>query len=208
MDVVVNGIVLQADGIEYDILEEAVEKTALSPGMICEIGTRMGGSIGIVIKKIIELSLVGKKIVCVDPWGDIDYHDFERVWHLDYTNTMKRETMARLYAAVRNVPLDLNIFVMEDWEFMERFKDGVPFYNKAKTLENQYSLVFIDGPHCLRNVEEETEFFVPRMVSGGYIIYDNVDHYAHIEIEKYLFSNGVKFLSSSAGESRKAYIKE
>lgn len=208
MDIIVNGIVLQADGIEYDILEEAVEKTATLPGMICEIGTRMGGSIGVIIRKIINLNLVGKKIVCVDPWGDIDYLDFERVWHLDYTNNMKRETMARLYAAVRNLPLDLNIFVMEDYEFMNRFSDGVPFYNKGKTIENQFSIVFIDGPHCLRNIQEETRFFVPRLVSGGYIIYDNVDHYSHIEIEKYLFSNDVEFVSSSAGETRKAYRKK
>jgi cephalosporin hydroxylase len=84
---------------------------------------------------------------------------------------------------------------------MERYKDYVPFYDQAKIKESKYAFMYIDGPHHLKAVLEETQFFAERMSIGGYILYDNVGYYPHDQVHSYLLSSGFTEIDF-AGEKR------
>ena len=67
---------------------------------------------------------------------------------------------------------------MSDDDFMNRFYDGVPVYNKGKkTIYKQYDLVFLDGPHKTIDVLKELIFFGERLAKDGFIILDDYESF-------------------------------
>lgn len=184
-------IFLETDSHDYHILYNAAASIKDVPGMICEIGTRRGGSTKYIIDGLLSVNDHNRNLICVDPYGGIAFvHNENQIATVtDYTNDMRNNALRNLYSYVFNKPINLLVFCLEDTEFFKRFSDGVPCYQENKNISNQYSLVFFDGPHNSKSVKEETDFFIPRSVVGTRFVYDDVNSYSHQVIHDYLLQN-------------------
>ena len=124
------GINLPGDGADYEILFKAAASLSGVEGAICEIGSRRGGSVKQIIDGLLSSKDLNRNIVCIDPYGNIDYSATENeVRKFDYTNQMRDEFLPNLYKYVHGKPVNVIYYCMEDIEFYKRFTDGVPFYN-------------------------------------------------------------------------------
>lgn len=196
---------LEGDSLDYDVLYRAAQKSRTVEGLVCEIGTRRGGSLKFIID---ALTNTNKHILAVDPYGNIEYQATEDSFlRLDYTNDMKNETMPNLYNYVRGKGVNLVFFNLDDTEFMRRFSDGVPVYNQYKAVINQYSFVFYDGPHDVCSIMDEVLFFLPRSVQGTVYVFDDILTYPHKEVDSYLLKNGFELLEQGANNRKASYIK-
>lgn len=167
---------LEADGIEYDILERAIKAVQHVPGLFLEIGTRRGGSLQIAIDAALKTGQQ-RTFISVDPYGNIPYNDGRNVTRYDYTNRMRFEAMAQLFSYVQDKPVNVIHFTLEDTEFFSRFADGVPVYDQEKKIFSQYAFAFLDGPHDLESIMEEIGFLSPRMHPGAQIVVDNIEYF-------------------------------
>jgi hypothetical protein len=196
----VNNYRLETDSQDYHILANATRDIKNIPGLICEIGTRRGGSMKVIIDALLENQDFDRNVIGLDPYGNIDYCcTQEETKKLDYTNNMRNETIYSLYSYVINKPVNLIIHILEDTEFFQRFSDGVPFYKESKTIINDYALVFFDGPHHTDPIIKEMEFFQPRTLKSGIWVFDDVKYYyPHNEvIEPWLFTNGWELINKT-----------
>jgi hypothetical protein len=194
---------IETDGLHYDELRTAIAQTADVPGATLEIGCRRGG--GSVM--IMEGNLGKNKThIAVDPYGNIDYHDRVGVHKSDYTNHMKTQTMSSLYNWAYEHNYNFLFFNLEDTEFFKRFADGVPVYTDYKTIENKFSLVFVDGPHHTQAVLDAFEYLKDKMSTGGQIVFDNYDHYPHdLEVEPTILKYPYELVAT--GADKKVYKK-
>lgn len=194
---------IERDGIHYEELIQACKDTRDIPGATLEIGVRRGGSSQLIMESMIGTN---KPHIAVDPYGTIDYEDRVGVHKTDYTNQMKNETLASLYAWSRDNNYDFLFFNLEDTEFFSRFKDGVPFYSDNKQILKELSLAFIDGPHATKPVLEAFKYLKDKMSVGGQIVFDNYDHYPHdIEVEPIILESNYKLVIT--GADKKVYVK-
>lgn len=193
---------MEGDSFDYEVLEKAAQRARDVSGLVCEIGTRRGGS----LKHIMDgLGGTRKHIVCIDPYGDIEYNGADNQLNVryDYTNVMKHESLPEIYtyAATKNVNI---VFInLEDTEFMARFHDGVPVYDGGKQVLNHYALVFFDGPHDTLSILNEVMFFLPRSQVGAMFVFDDILTYQHQMIEQVLFMHGFQ-LNEVGPKKRKA----
>ena len=199
---------LSGDGLDYYVLTDAIKEIKNVPGIICEIGTRRGGSVINMIEALIQNDDKDRNIICIDPYGDMEYSIAEGIMIPGcYDNKMRNEFLTSIYDYILNKPVNLLLFNFEDTEFFERFSDGVPIYNRGKSIINQYAFVFFDGPHDTTSIMKEIDFFNSRSVTGAVWVFDDVtDHYPHEEIiEKWLFENGWSLLKKTSKKA--SYIK-
>lgn len=166
---------LSTDSGDYQLLADAVMSIGEVPGTICEIGTRRGGSLRIIVDALMANFDHGRDVLCIDPWGDVPYDYPYSAGHADYTNTMRNQTVAAIYRYVETLPVNVVVAVLDDLEFFKRFPDGFPFYDREKRLENRYALAFFDGPHDFKSVAREFEFFLPRSAPGAAWVVDDVE---------------------------------
>jgi hypothetical protein len=195
------------DSEDYHVLTNAVEHTRNVPGLICEIGTRAGGSLKHIIDTLVLKSLRPRPIVCVDPYGWIDYPEGNKIVKHDYTNTMRDTCLKDIYgylgminAYPRQPENAINVIfqIMEDLEFFERFVGGVPVYDRgSKKVYNNYSLAFLDGPHSAEAVKDEFDFFSARMQTGAAIVCDDIGMYDHGSVEVHMLKNGFEILEKT-----------
>lgn len=167
----------------YIVLTNAVKQVGTSGpnGPSVEIGVRKGDSSYIIMQTLKE-SGSPRVHIGIDPYGNIDYRDWETcVRKLDYTNDMRNKAMKNLWQWCTDNDYDFIYMPLEDTEFFKRFEDGVPVYNEVKTIVNEYSLVFYDGPHTTADVLREIEFFSKRTQVGGMWVFDDVQQYPHME---------------------------
>lgn len=199
---------LPGDSMDYDVLARAAAVSESIPGIICEIGTRRGGSLRVIVDNILQAGSFNRNVICIDPYGNIDYIDNETVIRkLDYTNDMRNETLPNIYTYLQGKPINVVFMCMEDTEFFKRFADGVPFYQEYKTIETQYSFVFFDGPHSTPALLTELEFFYPRSVVGTVFVFDDIGVYPHEVIEEDLFKNGFELIEYGANHRKASYYK-
>jgi hypothetical protein len=188
------------DSLDYDILVDAVKKSANVDinALSCEIGVRAGGSSAMMIDALVKSAQAGRTHLLLDPWGNIEYLTSENsLTRHDYSNTMRNVCMSDLYQHIESLhggSINVLPFVMEDTEFFERFADGVPIYSNTKRIANTYSVVHFDGPHAFDPLVVETEFFIPRLLPGSTVVYDDVGNYDHAEFERWLLPQGFKVL--------------
>jgi hypothetical protein len=172
---------ITTDSVDYHVLIQAVIQTKNLGGLICEVGTRAGGSLKLIIDTLAYLP--PRPIVSVDPYGWIDYTFGEQTVKFDYTNTMRDICLRDIHDHLLNLNngrdknfVNVVFFTLEDTEFFQRFADGVPVYNGGeKTIYDKYSMVFLDGPHSFDAVKAEIDFFAPRMESGAVVVIDDFD---------------------------------
>lgn len=189
---------LETDSDDYYVLSNAVKSVKGIPGIILEIGTRRGGSMKIIIDALLENQDHDRSVIGLDPYGNIEYVSSEGASvRYDYTNSMRNETFAALYAYVLDKPVNLIMQVMEDREFFKRFYDGVPLYNNFKTIVNQYALVFFDGPHDLKSTFAEMNFFLLRAVPGTMWVIDDIHVFPYQEVKDWLHARGFQMIEES-----------
>lgn len=206
--------VFGTDSQEYEILQNAALNIKGTSGAVVEIGTRRGGSAKIIIDTLYANDDSRRSMFCIDPYGNIELDitninasihypgkyevngdpmskDTSFKTKFDYTNEMRNRTIPSLYYYAYQRGLNFTFFCLEDHEFFKRYADGVPVYEDFKRLENQYALVFFDGPHTNKAVEEELEFFESRSVKGSTFVFDDVWMMDHDRVvEEYLFARG------------------
>jgi hypothetical protein len=187
---------------EYELLTQAAKDTTV-PGMVCEVGCRLGGGIQAILDGLDDRMRV---IVSIDPYGDIayQYSDHHGVrYHCGYDQKMMVQALATIGQACMDRGHIWLPFIMDDREFFKRFADGVPVYMGEKLLAQQYSLVHLDGPHDSASVCAETEFFVTRIPSGGAIVYDNHSYFSLPAVERILRGSG--FVCQRIGQEKAVY---
>ena len=171
---------LETDGSEYDILERAVESVKDVPGLILEIGTRKGGSMQIIIDSLLRSGQENRHVLSVDPYGHIPYNTGKPfgVTRFDYTNDMKKETMANLFQYVRGKPVNFMYACWTDRAFMSYFdENGWTVYDIKETDIWEIAFAFLDGPHDDESVHDELLFMENHMRSGGKVVIDNIDYF-------------------------------
>ena len=183
---------LVGDSGAYDILDRATRACAEVPGPMVEIGTRRGGSTKVIIDAILACPDVDRSLICIDPYGNIEYQSHEdRKVRLDYDNSMRDDTLKNLYAYTHGKKVNLFVLIMEDTEYFKRFADGYPVYQFNKRIEDKYSLVFFDGPHDVASLKAEIDFFNSRSNIDSHWVFDDIQYYPHdVEVEPLLFSLG------------------
>ena len=205
---------IETDGLNYEILVNGVNEIKGVKGIICEIGTRRGGSAKWIIDTLSKNKDTDRTFITIDPYGNVEYdHGDGNIGSRkevvgDYTNIMRSETIPYLYHYGLNKLSNFIFYNLEDTEFFERYKDGIPIYSKEKKeIVNQYSLVFFDGPHDYNSVYKEVEFFNERTPLGAVYIFDDVSgSYNHNLLEnKILLDFGWTRLDTS--ERKNSYKK-
>lgn len=199
---------LQTDSLEYEILEEAVTLIKDVPGLTCEIGVRMGGGSEKIMRKLHETGGHERVHIGIDPYGNIEYETAQDVvCRHGYSNQMFYGAMAGLYKVAEELNQHLLIFPMEDTEFFDRFSAGIPIYREFKQRENRYALVHFDGPHAFEPVKNEFIFFGNRCPKGAVFVFDDIEKYAHADIEnQFLFPQ--KWTLLRKGTTKAAYVKQ
>ena len=197
---------MNTDSREYHILKNAVSLVSNVDGLTCEIGVREGGSTKLILDTLRETNQ-NKVHIAIDPFGNIEYEHWEnRKERIDYTNSMKNRMLKNLYEYCDKHSMECLYFPLEDTEFFEKFKEGVPIYNEHKYIVNQYSLVFFDGPHTTKLVKEEFDFFYDKVPSGGVIVFDDIDQYPHMQnLDAYILEKGFKTITK--GGCKISYMK-
>lgn len=186
---------MNTDSGEYHVLTNAVRNVVDVDGMTCEIGIREGGSSYLIMQALKETGQ-NKIHVGIDPFGNIDYLEWEtRIVKLDYSNKMKQKMLMNIYKYCNDADQEFLFFPLEDTEFFKRYADGIPIYNNNKYIINKYALVFFDGPHATGPVKEEFDFFESRMAKGGYVVFDDLHQYPHMEVlDPYIISKGFEMM--------------
>lgn len=201
-------IELPGDSLDYDLLYRAVTSAKNVHGLICEIGVRRGGSLRYIIDAIEQEHDQYRHIIAIDPYGNIDYAATEQfTGKLDYTNDMKNESLPNLYRYVQGKHINLVFYNLEDIEFFDRFSWGVPVYAENKYLINEYACVFFDGPHDLRSLKIEIDFFIPKTNIGSVFVFDDVASYPHSDIHNYILENGFDVLEIGSENRKISYRK-
>lgn len=219
--------VLTTDSSEYEILADATQRIKDVPGAIVEIGSRRGGSAKIIIDGLAHAKDTDRTMICIDPYGNIEYlcTDLNIAVHfkgegldstaskentqpirLDYTNQMRNDVVPTLYYYAYQKGLNFHFMQLEDTEFFKRYGDGFPVYDQFKKLENQYALVFFDGPHWNDALIEEIQFFASRAPVGSVFVFDDIWMYDHDKIEKFLETYDFKLLHK--GGIKASYVRE
>jgi len=221
--------VFSVDSQEYEILNNAAANIKGVDGAVVEIGSRRGGSAKIIIDALVAKGDTNRTMVCIDPYGNIDYvqtnrslsvHNPEvkiegdpnsteitKAIKLDYDNNMRNRIIPSLYFYAYQRISNFIFFCLEDSEFFKRYADGVPVYDEVKKIENKYAFVFFDGPHTTEAIEEETKFFISRTNIGTMFVYDDIWMYDHDNVEKFLLENGFEIFEKKQVKASYVRIK-
>jgi hypothetical protein len=222
-------IEIEGDSRDYEILKKAASDIKEVPGLTCEIGVRMGMGSAIIMQET-QSGRHRRHHIGIDPYGNIEYShgDYcecpscQSGWKnspANYTNSLKQKFLKAIYDWCYMTGAEFTLYAMEDTEFFKRFDDGVPIYSNpidtndenykdkigAKQIINDYALVHIDGPHDLKSVQVEVDFFINRISNGGYIVFDDVSDYDHHVVDKRLKNYGYVLIGD--GLRKKSYKK-
>jgi hypothetical protein len=203
---------LAGDSQEYEILKRAAHRAASIPdAMTCEIGLRMGGGSKAIIDglKSNKDFHQGQVHVAIDPYGQLYYPTPDGNPHLgnDYSNGMRDCCLSLLHSYALTSGVNLLYFPLADYDFFERFFDGVPVYEMGtRRLMNTYSLVHVDGVHTYESVWHASMFFQDKTVPGSIIVYDDCAWYDWKHMDRILQGTGWSILEQ--GCYRISYIKE
>lgn len=181
----------------YEVLKKHINDLTGVPGLTCEVGLRKGGGTKFILDSFLEIN-DARPHVCIDPYGNIMYHDIVGAHRSNYNDIMKNETLSELYKYAYEKSLNIIFFNLEDSEFYKRFSDGVPIYDQTKQIVNNYCLVHIDGQHEINAVRLAATFFIPRISPRGILAFDNTDHYDHTTIHNLMITNNFALVDDVA----------
>jgi hypothetical protein len=202
----VKEIGLDFDHSGHNILYNASKDIINVNGIVCELGLRRGGGLGVMMLGCIDTSNIDRMFIAIDPYGNLLYNtNNNTVVRHDYTNNMKYQTLINLYKFCLDNNILFDLITLEDTEFFKRYKDGIPFYNIDKQIINEYAIVHLDGPHHESDVLNEVMFFSDKISTGGYIVIDDVTYFNMSNIENYLIDHGFILIDN---DNQKASYKK
>tara|TARA_B110000003_G_scaffold161641_1_gene161692 strand:- start:1216 stop:1986 length:771 start_codon:yes stop_codon:yes gene_type:complete len=189
---------IETDGNNYEILVDAIKEIKNVQGIVCEIGSRLGGSAKWMIDTLVSNNDTDRIFIAIDPYGNIEYDRGDgdigsQLNFSGYTNQMRKLAIPFLTLYGLQRLTHFIFFNLEDTEFFARYSDGIPVYSKSgKNIINLYSFVYFDGPHDYETVRKEVEFFNTRTHIGSIYVFDDVEgYYNHKRIEEnLLLKNG------------------
>lgn len=190
---------LNFDHTHHEVLYNASKKIKNVEGIVCELGLREGGGLGVMMLGCIDNEDTNRTFTAIDPYGNIEYEWKDNtVVVFDYTNQMKNRTLKNIYTLCENFNLNFIFYNLEDTEFFSRYSKGLLVYDKVKTINNLYALIHLDGPHTTNKLLEELEFFCERVNHNGIIVLDDISgYYDYKIIQEYLYENGFELLEQS-----------
>lgn len=182
------------DQLEQQLLYNAAVSIKGVEGIVCEIGLRDSGGMSVIMTGCIDNNDTNRPFIALDPYGSIEYKFQENIAvYTDYTNQMKNKSLKNLYNFCEINNINFSLFCLEDTEFFKRFDDGVPIYSESKkVLMNKYALVHFDGPHAVKEIINEIDYFKGRLSVGGFFVFDDtyVGYYDHDSVERHLLKDG------------------
>jgi len=206
---------LPTDSLEYEILSNAVAEAASVDvnALSCEIGLREGGGSHYMLDALWNSGQLGRTHIAIDPYGNIDYTTSENITtRFDYTNDMRNRCMANLHSHLHTQysdTLNFLFFPLEDTEFFTRYADGVPIYQEFKRIATHYSTVHFDGPHAAEPLIAEFMFFVPRLLKGSTIVFDDIGNYDHQSFEDtWIAANNFELLEKGSRKASYRYVAD
>lgn len=185
------------DGEDYEVLVRGANAAAGVEGMSIEVGLRLGLGTKVMLDAMAATDQK-RTHIAIDPFGDVEYAIGEdHTGRRDYTNQMQHDALSNLhlYAMLRG--LHFLYLPLDDLEFFRRFADGVPTYDRAKRLETQYALVYLDGPHDLESVMKEAVWFSARAAEGAVMVFDDIQAYGHAIVDSFLLDSGWNMIETS-----------
>ena len=203
---------IQSYGLDFDhaghqVLLNAANSIKGIDGIVCEIGLRRGGGLLLMMLSCVNNEDKDRQFIAIDPYGNIPYHFMNGyTTRLDYTNSMKNETLSSLYSICSKFNLNFNMYTLTDVDFFNKFSDGVCVYNENKFLVNEYALVHLDGPHTNEDLLVEINFFKERMSIGGFIVLDDVKGFFDLDKLEESLLEGENFILVE-NDGRKASYK-
>lgn len=198
----------ETDSGDYEFITEAIAISANVDGIVCEIGTRLGGSLKYILDAVYNYCPT-KSVICIDPYGSIEYQGREgKICRLDYTNQMKYECMKSVYSYLCEKPVDFHYYDVTDEIFFVKYSNGIDLFDLEHSICNKYSFVLFDGPHYIEAIKSEIDFFNTRTNKGATFVFDDVtiDFYDHAIIDEYLIKLG--WVLYKIGNKKAIYIKE
>jgi len=183
-----NEITFEGDSLEYEQLASATQrcidelKDTTRMFTFVEIGVRGGlgcyTMLNTFLKYFTQTQPINQIVIGIgiDPYGNIEYNASETHQNarMNYTNEMKNKFLKNMYCLADKIHFNFLFFSLEDTEFFKRYSDGVPLYLNEKYMLNDYHLIHFDGPHTLKQVMIETEFFYERSKSKSVYVYDDI----------------------------------
>lgn len=154
---------------KIEVVEECLK---LAPeGIYLEVGTRMGGTALFAMQEP-----KSRVVISVDPYGDRPFRDMEGDYSkYKFPNTMYTDTMQQLFEYAKEYKKTFIPYKMTSQDFTQNsfgiWLDG----EESKNTEVEYSYVLLDGEHTNEAVQQEIDFFAPRMKKGGVLLVDNTD---------------------------------
>lgn len=173
---------LYYDHHNHEVLLNAAKSIKGVEGIVCELGLRRAGGLMTILFSCIDNNDKDRYFIAIDPYGNIDYNFKDNyTTKLDYTNKMKNETLASLYSFCSTHDINFNLFCLTDFDFFDKFENGIFIYDQNRILLNKYALVHLDGPHTTEDLIKEINFFKPRISLGGYIVLDDVTGFYNLQ---------------------------
>ena len=170
---------LPTDSNDLSFLYSAARQLLVEAPTV-EIGLRRGGGTEAIVRGLVAGGRAWHSHVAIDPYGDIDYVSYDRIMHYDYSNAMRDESLPQIRRFCAEQRINFVYMPLEDTEFFARFADGLPIYKDGqKYLVQNYGLVHFDGPHGVKPVTAEIEFFASRSPVGSHWIFDDPHQYDH-----------------------------
>ena len=173
---------LENDYVRVKTLELCCRRLESVPGAAAELGVYRGG-----FARCINALLPGRKLYLFDTFEGFESSEAAREMHTGHLS-------AGVEAAHKNTSLNKVMSLMPHPESVQPMPGFFP--DSLKGLEDSFALVSLDA-----DLEESTlaglEYFVPRMVKGGYIFLHDYDSHSfrgvRKALERYESNHGVKF---------------
>jgi tetratricopeptide (TPR) repeat protein len=173
---------LENDYVRVKTLELCCRRLESVPGAAAELGVYRGG-----FARCINALLPGRKLYLFDTFEGFESSEAAREMHTGHLS-------AGVEAAHKNTSLNKVMSLMPHPGSVQPMPGFFP--DSLNGLEDSFALVSLDA-----DLEESTlaglEYFVPRMVKGGYIFLHDYDshsfHGVRKALERYESNHGVKF---------------
>ena len=156
------------------LYQKALEKALTIPWGVpfIEIGTREGGSALLFLKAIKE-SKIPRPLITIDPYGKAYVsgpEQYQPIGEERYRRAMKMLADFAYQHQLTHVHQR-----MPGEGFMKMWTETGLWIEGEQINKRPFGLVYLDGEHAACTVEQELEWFIPRMVSGGLIVIDDIE---------------------------------
>lgn len=162
------------DSAEYELLAKGIELSKDVEGLCVEIGLRLGRGTATIMEAIAEYC-PAKRTITIDPYGSLLYAGREgQLCRLDYTDGMRNACLPKIYTFAEQLQVKFKHIELTDTDFFDKCADGVIIYDHERYVINEYSFVHFDGPHNIKDLQTEFDFFYPRMNIGAILCFDDI----------------------------------